>query len=65
MASTPCAVSAQSLAAAFAAVPDPRRAASVEHPLAAILALAVAAVLSGCRSVPAIADWGRPRRRRC
>ena len=56
--STPFAVSPQSLADAFADVPDPRRAASVDHPLAAILALTVAAVLSGCRSVLAIAEWG-------
>jgi predicted transposase YbfD/YdcC len=47
-----------SLAAAFAAVPDPRRAASVRYPLAAVLALAVAAVLANHRSVLAIAEWG-------
>jgi predicted transposase YbfD/YdcC len=46
------------LAAAFAAVPDPRRAASVVYPLAAILALAVAALLANHRSVLAIAEWG-------
>jgi predicted transposase YbfD/YdcC len=51
-------VSAESLAAAFAAVPDPRRAASVVYPLAAILALAVAALLANHRSVLAIAEWG-------
>jgi predicted transposase YbfD/YdcC len=39
-------------------VPDPRRAASVEYPLAALLALTVAALLAGCRSVLAIAEWG-------
>jgi hypothetical protein len=37
-------VSPQSLVAAFATVPDPRRAASVVYPLAAVLALAVAAI---------------------
>ena len=58
MQSTPFPVSPQSLAAAFADVPDPRRAASVEHPLAAILALAVAALLTGRRSVLAMAEWG-------
>jgi hypothetical protein len=51
-------VSPQSLAAAFAQVPDPRRAASVVYPLAAILALAVAALLANHRSVLAIAEWG-------
>jgi predicted transposase YbfD/YdcC len=39
-------------------VPDPRRAASVVYPLAAILALAVAALLANHRSVLAIAEWG-------
>jgi predicted transposase YbfD/YdcC len=52
------AVSATSLAAAFAAVPDPRRAASVLYPLPAILALAVAALLANHLSVLAIAEWG-------
>lgn len=47
-----------SLAAAFATMPDPRRAASVVYPLAAVLALAVAALLANHRSVLAIAEWG-------
>lgn len=47
-----------SLAAALAEVPDPRRAASVVYPLAAMLALAVAAMLANHRSVLAIAEWG-------
>lgn len=51
-------VAPESLAAAFATVPDPRRAASVVYPLAAILALAVAALLANHRSVLAIAEWG-------
>lgn len=51
-------VSPQSLAAAFAEVPDPRRAASVAYPLAAILALAVSAILANHLSVLAIAEWG-------
>jgi predicted transposase YbfD/YdcC len=51
-------VSPQSLAAAFAEVPDPRRAASVTYPLAAILALAVSAILANHLSVLAIAEWG-------
>lgn len=52
------AVAPASLAAAFATVPDPRRAASVRYPLAAVLALAVAALLANHRSVLAIAEWG-------
>lgn len=64
MESTPAAAAAPvpvppgSLAAAFAAVPDPRRAASVAYPLPAVLALAVAALLANHRSVLAIAEWG-------
>ena len=51
-------VAPTSLAAAVAAVPDPRRVASVTYPLAAVLALAVAALLAGPRSVLAITEWG-------
>ena len=54
----PLSVSPTSLAAAFAAVPDPRRAASVTYPRPAILALAVAAILANHHSVLAIAEWG-------
>ena len=54
----PLSVSPASLAAAFATVPDPRRAASVVYPLPAILALAVAALLANHHSVLAIAEWG-------
>lgn len=54
----PLAASPESLAAAFAAVPDPRRMASVRYPLPAILAMAVAAILANHRSVLAIAEWG-------
>lgn len=50
-------VSPESLAAAFAQVPDPRRAASVRYPLAAVLSMTVAAVLSGQQSVLAISEW--------
>ncbi len=57
-ADAPRVVSPTSLAAAFAAVPDPRRAASIAYPLPAILALAVAALLANHRSVLAIAEWG-------
>jgi predicted transposase YbfD/YdcC len=45
------------LAAAFTRVPDPRRAASVAYPLAAILALAVTAILANQLSELAIAQW--------
>jgi len=55
----PLIVAPVSLVAAFAAVPDPRRAASVIYPLLAMLALAVAALLADHRSVLAIAEWGR------
>lgn len=65
MQSTPAAhgvvVSSQSLAAAFAEVPDPRRTASITYPLGAILTLAVCAILANHRSVLAIAEWGARR----
>lgn len=47
------------LLAAFATVPDPRSAHGRRHSLPAILALATAAMLSGARSLYAIAQWGR------
>jgi predicted transposase YbfD/YdcC len=51
-------VNPQSLLAAFASVPDPRRTASVIYPLPATLALAVAALLCAHVSVLAMAEWG-------
>ena len=42
----PLHIAPRSLAAAFTRVPDPRRAASVVYPLAAILALVVTAILA-------------------
>lgn len=51
-------VSPETLAMAFATVPDPRRQASIAYPLPAILSLAVAAILCAHTSVLAIAEWG-------
>lgn len=51
------AIAPPSLLVAFAAVPDPRRRASVEYPLPALLALAVAAILARQLSQLAIAAW--------
>jgi predicted transposase YbfD/YdcC len=50
-------VTPASLVAAFATIPDPRRAASVVYPLPAMLALTVAALLCAQTSVLAIAEW--------
>lgn len=52
----------RSLLEAFARVPDPRRRRGRRHPLPAILALSAAAMLSGARSLYAIAQWGRLQR---
>ena len=49
----------RSLLAAFAEVPDPRRPRGRRHPLPALLALSTAAMLSGARSLYAVAQWGR------
>jgi len=56
--SAPVSVSPHSLAAAFAGVPDPRRAKSITYALPAMLTLAVAAILANHLSVLAIAEWG-------
>jgi predicted transposase YbfD/YdcC len=53
----PLRVSAHGLLAAFAAVPDPRRQASIDYPLPALLALAVTAILANQHSPLAIAEW--------
>lgn len=52
-----------SLYDAFGEVPDPRDASGKRHPLQAILTLATVAMLSGCRSLYAIAQFGRDRGR--
>ena len=44
---------------ALAEVPDPRSARGIRHPLDAIMALSVCAILGGARSLYAIAQWGR------
>ena len=54
----PAHLAPHSLAAAFTRVPDPRRAASVAYPVAAVLSLAVAAILANQLSELAIAQWG-------
>ena len=50
---------ALSLREVLAQVPDPRQTRGRRHPLAAVLALAVCAMLGGCRSLYAMAQWGR------
>lgn len=50
-----------SLWEAFAEVPDPRERSGQRHPLQALLTLTSVAILSGCRSLYAIAQFGRDR----
>ena len=50
---------AGSLRAALATLPDVRRGQGRVHPLDGMLALAVCALLCGCRSVYAIGQWGQ------
>jgi len=45
----------------FAGVPDPREASGRRHPLQAVLTLAAVAMLSGARSLYAVAQFGRDR----
>jgi hypothetical protein len=52
----------RSLLEAFAVVPEPRKRRGRRHPLPALLALSTAAMLSGARSLYAIAQWGRLQR---
>ena len=44
---------------ALKGIEDPRKPRGVRHPLPAILALSVCAMLGGARSLYAIAQWGR------
>jgi DDE_Tnp_1-associated len=48
-----------SLLEVLAQVPDPRSPHGQRHPLSAILSLAVLAMLTGCKSYEAIAQFGR------
>lgn len=50
---------ARSLMEALNTLPDPRSPHGRRHPLGAMLALAVCAMLSGARSLYGIAQWGR------
>lgn len=52
-----CSVTATSLAAAFAPIPDPRRQGSITYSLPTLLAVAVAALLCNRTSVLAMAEW--------
>jgi hypothetical protein len=46
---------------ALATLPDPRDRRGIRHPLPAILGLAVLAMLTGCKSYQAIAQFGRDK----
>jgi len=54
-------MSCQPLSVVFSQVPDPRSASGRRHPLSAILTLATVAMLSGARSLEAMAQFGRDR----
>src|SRR4051794_35558583 len=47
-----------SLHQAFTEIPDPRRRRGKVYPLASVLTLVATAMLCGCRSLAAIAEWG-------
>jgi DDE_Tnp_1-associated/Transposase DDE domain len=48
-----------SLYSALAALPDARRARGKLYPLPALLTMTVAAILCGCRTLTAVAQWGQ------
>lgn len=48
-----------SLHGVFSEIPDPRHRRGTVYPLAAVLTLVSTAMLCGCRSLAAIAQWGR------
>jgi hypothetical protein len=50
-----------SLLDVLATVPDPRDNRGIRHPLPAVLGLAVVAMLTGCKSYQAIAQFGRDK----
>jgi len=50
-----------SLLEILADIPDPRNRRGIRHPLSAILGLAVVAMLTGCKSYQAIAQFGRDK----
>jgi DDE_Tnp_1-associated/Transposase DDE domain len=50
-----------SLLDVLADIPDPRHRRGIRHPLSAVLGLAVLAMLTGCKSYQAIAQFGRDK----
>jgi predicted transposase YbfD/YdcC len=52
-------VARKSLYEAFGDVPDPRSTLGTQHPLPALLTLATVGLLSGCRGLSGISQWGR------
>jgi hypothetical protein len=48
-----------SLYEVFSQIPDPRHRRGTIYPLPAVLTLVATAMLCGCRSLAAIAQWGR------
>lgn len=52
-------VTDRSLYAALAGLPDARKARGKLYPLPALLSMTVAAILCGCKTLTAVAQWGR------
>jgi len=52
-------VTDRSLYSALAALPDARQARGKLYPLPALLTMTVAAILCGCKTLTAVAQWGR------